>query len=188
MIKRLALTGAMLCAMVAQAGAAEPFQGFNLGGKAINPTCLQKMQPWASDSGIIVRSIVLETCQASNWAFNDNPVEVKGDTVSTTVEDEPFSYQVLGKTTSGVFLVLQTGNEINAYRIEATQVKSDLLAARTTPVHVLTLLGQSFVPCLQSAMVQGDKLVVKKQVSDMNAPRAEQCKTKVQTVQYAIAP
>ncbi|HPA39702.1 MAG TPA: hypothetical protein PLV04_13215 [Phenylobacterium sp.] len=188
MIRRLAMIGAVWCAAAAQAQAAEPFQGFNLGGKAINPVCLQKMAPWASDNGIIVRSIVLETCQDSNWAFNDQPVQVAGDTVSTVIEDEPFSYQVLGKTTSGVFVLKQTGNEIYAYRIDVVATKPDLLAPATRPVHVLTVLGESFVPCLQSAVVQGDKLVVKKQVSDMNASRAEQCKTKVQTVQYPIAP
>lgn len=187
MIKGIVLAAAVAAA-ASSAQAAEPFQGFNLGGKAINPTCLQKMVPWASDNGIIVRSLVLETCQDSNWAFNDKPVEVTGDTVSTTIEDEPFSYQVLGKTTSGVFLVLQTGNEINAYRIDVTPVKPDLLEAKTKPVHVLTLLSQSFVPCLQSAVVQGDVLVVKKQVSDLNAPHAFQCKTKIQTLRYTIAP
>ena len=188
MISRFALIGAILLGAASQAQAAQPFQGFNLGGKAINPVCLQKMVPLMSDNGIIVRSIVLETCQDSNWAFNDQPVQVEGDTVSTVIEDEPFSYQVLGKTPAGVFVLRQTGNEIYAYRIDVVAAKPDLLAPATQQVHVLTVLSQSFVPCLQSAVVQGDKLVVKKQVSDMNASRAEQCKTKVQTVQYPIAP
>ena len=188
MIRRLAVIGAMLWVAASQAQAAEAFKGFSLNGKAINPVCLQKMRPWDSDNGIIVRSIVLETCQDSNWAFNDTPAQVKGDTVSTVIENEPFSYQVLGRTTSGVFLVKQTGNEIFAYRIETTPVKADLLEGKAAPAHVLTALGRSFVPCLQSAVVKGDALVVQKQVSDMDAPHAEQCKTKVETVRYVIAP
>lgn len=186
MIRHLAVIGVLWAAMTQ--AQAEPFQGFNLEGKAINPVCLQKMAPWISDNGIIVRSIVLETCQDSNWAFNDQPVQVAGDTVSTVIEGEPFSYQVLGKTTSGVFVLKQTGNEIYAYRIDVVAAKPDLLAPATQQVHVLTVLSQSFVPCLQSAVVQGDKLVVKKQVSDMNASRAEQCKSRIQTMQYPIAP
>lgn len=188
MLKRFALVGAILMASLSQAHAAEPFKGFNLAGKAINPVCLSKMAPWISDTAIIVRSIVLETCQDSNWAFNDSPVKIKGDTVSTEIEGESFSYEVIGRTTSGVFLVSQSGEQIFAYRIDVAQVKADLLEGKARPAHVLTALGQGFVPCFLSAKVKGDVLVVQKQVSDLNAPRSDQCKSKIEMVQYPIAP
>jgi len=188
MLKRLALMGAILMAGLSQAHAAEPFKGFNLAGKAINPVCLSKMAPWISDTAIIVRSIVLETCQDSNWAFNDSPVKIKGDTVSTEIEGESFSYEVIGRTTSGVFLVSQSGEEIFAYRIDVAQVKDDLLKGKARPAHVLTALGQGFVPCFLSAKVVGDVLVVQKQVSDLHAAMPNRCKSKIETVQYPIAP
>lgn len=108
--------------------------------------------------------------------------------VSTEIEGENFSYQVIGKTDSGLFIVQHTGNDIAAYRIDEQAIKPDLLKLETEKVHILTVVSDSFVPCFKQAKVKGDTVVIEKQVSDLRASHAEQCKEETETVEYKIKP
>lgn len=175
--------------------AEEKFLGFNIGGEVINPMCLQKMRPWFSDGGIIVKSIVLDNCQNSNWAYAANPITVDGNVVSTKVEgavaseveSEVFSYQVVGRTDDGLFVLRLSNNWVAAYRIDEQVVKDELFKQQTSKVRVLTALGESWVPCLQKLEVKGNKVVIEKQIYHPDAARPDQCDTRMETVEYDIA-
>jgi len=167
-----------------------------LDSKVINPLCLEQMHPWLSDGVIIVKSLILDYCQDSNWAFDYNPVEVKGNIVSTKVKDavdsevtsSTFSYEIVGKTDNGLFIARLSENEIAAYTIEEKTINSDLLKPDPAKVHILTQVALSFVPCLQSAWVEGNKVFVTKNVYDQDAPRPEQCKPQTETLSYEVSP
>lgn len=189
----LILAAATLAATTAQAQtqlttkSVEKFSGFTVNGEAINPVCINRMRPWQSDKDIIVKSIVLEECQKSNWAFHEKPVDIKNGVVSTEVEGESFSYKVIGKTTGGLFIVHHSGNELAAYRIDEQQVKPDMLKPDTRKVHVLTTVSDTFVPCFKSARVDGDTLHIEKNAFDHKAPRATQCKSEIEKVDYKLS-
>jgi hypothetical protein len=165
----------------------EKFGGFSVNGEAINPVCISRMRPWQSDKDIIVKSIVLEECQKSNWAFHEKPIDIKNDVVSTEVEGENFGYKVIGKTDSGLFIVHHSGNELAAYRIDEQQVKPDMLKPDTRKVHVLTVVSDTFVPCFKRATVDGDTLIIEKNAFDHKAPRATQCKPEVEKTEIKIS-
>jgi hypothetical protein len=164
----------------------EKFGGFSVNGEVINPVCISRMRPWQSDKDIIVKSIVLEECQKSNWAFHEKPVDIKNGVVSTEVEGESFGYKVIGKTSSGLFIVHHSGNELAAYRIDERQVRPDMLKPDARKVHVLTLVSDTFVPCFKNARIDGDTLHVEKNAFDHKAPRASQCKPEVEKMEYKI--
>jgi hypothetical protein len=188
MIKKVLSTASIITIIALQAQAAQPYKGFNLNGQAINPVCISKMRPLISDGGIIVKSIVLEQCQNSDWAFHDKPISTTENKVTTEIEGENFSYEVIGKTDSGLFIVHHTGNNIAAYRIDKQTIKPDLLKPETKKVHTLTNVGESFVPCFKSAKVKGNTLIVEKHVYDPNASHAQECKDETETVKYKIKP
>jgi hypothetical protein len=188
MFRSIALLGAMTLMSLLQAQAAESYQGFNLDGQAINPVCIHKMRPWLSDGAIIVRSIVLDNCQDSNWGFHKEPVTVEDDSVSVVIEGEIFKYQVIGRTLSGLFVLLLTDNYITTYRIEEQTIQPDVLKPQTEKVRVLTAIVESWVPCFSQARVEGNKLIIEKQIFDPNAPRPEQCKDETETVEAEMKP
>jgi len=196
MFRYMFLAVLFLAASFGRGQAEEKFYGFTLDGKVINPLCLEHMHPWLSDSVIIVKSLILDYCQDSNWAADDNPVEVKGNVVSTKVRDavdsevtsSTFSYEIVGKTDNGLFIARLPENEIAAYTIEEKTIKSDLLKPDPDKVHILTQVALSFVPCLQKAWVEGNKVFVTKNVSDQYAPGADQCKPAMETLSYEVSP
>jgi hypothetical protein len=194
MLRMFAYSMLFILALGARSEAEERFLGFNIGGEVINPMCLQKMRPWYSDGAIIIKSIVLENCQNSNWAYAVNPIVVDGNLVSTKVEgavaseveSEVFSYEVAGRTDSGVFVLMLSDNWVAAYRIDEQVVKDELFKPQTSRVHVLTALGESWVPCLQKVAVKGNKVVIEKQIYHQDAARPDQCDTKMEMVEYDI--
>src|SRR4051812_34466941 len=106
MLKTMIAAATANLALALQVAAAEPFFGFNLNGEAIDPVCIHHMLPWISDGGTIVKSIVLEECQGSNWAYHKGEVEVSGNVVSVDdVEGARFGYEVFGRTASGLFIL-----------------------------------------------------------------------------------
>jgi hypothetical protein len=194
MLRTLAYSMLFILALGSCGQAEEKFLGFNIGGEVINPMCLQKMRPWFSDGGIIVKSIVLDNCQNSNWAYATNPITIDGNVVSTKVEgavaseveSEVFSYEVVGRTDSGVFVLRLSDNWVAAYRIDEQVVKDELFKPQTSKVHVLIALGESWVPCLQKVEVKGNKVVIEKQIYRQDAARSDQCDTRMETVEYDI--
>jgi hypothetical protein len=185
-----------LAASIGRGQAAEKFFGFTLDGKVINPLCLEHMHPWLSDGVIIVKSLILDYCQDSNWAFNANPVEVKDDIVSTKLKDgvdsemssSTFSYEIVGKTDNGLYIAWLSGNEVAAYTLEEKAIKDDLFDPKPAKVHILTQVSLSFVPCLEKVWVKGNKVFVTKDVYDQEAPRPDQCKAQKETVSYEVSP
>jgi hypothetical protein len=185
-----------VAASLVRGQAAEKFYGFTLDGKVINPLCLEHMHPWLSDGVIIVKSLILDDCQDSNWAYDDYPVEVKDDVVSIRLKDgvdsevssSTFSYRIVGKTDNGLYIAWLAENEIAAYTLEEKTVKSDLFDPKPDKVHILTQVALSFVPCLQKARVEGNKVFLTRNVYDRDAPRADQCKPQMETVSYEVSP
>jgi hypothetical protein len=196
MLRSMFLLVLFLATSLGRAQAADRFYGFNLDGKVINPLCLEHIHPWLSDGAIIIRSLILDYCQDSNWAFDDCPVEVNGDVVSTKVKgavdseltSSTFSYRIVGKTDNGLFIARLAENEIAAYTIEVKTIRSDLFDPKPQKVHVLTQVALSFVPCLQRVWVVGNKVLLTRNVYDERASRAEQCKPDVETVSYEVSP
>jgi hypothetical protein len=178
-------------------GAAEKFYGFTVNGEPVSPVCLEHIHPWLSDTDIIIRSIILDDCQDSNWAFAYNPIRIDGDVVSTVikgkvdseVESSTFSYEVVGRTDNGMFiLMLPANSEIAAYSITEQTIKSDLLDPRPARKKILTQVSRSFVACLEKAWVKCNTVFVRKHVRDENAPRPEQCTPKMETVSREVSP
>jgi hypothetical protein len=196
MFRFMALVVLFLAASIGRGQAEEKFFGFNLGGKVINPLCLEHIHPWYSDGSIIIRSLILDYCQDSNWAYDDYPVEVKGDVVSIKLKDgvdsevssSTFSYRIIGKTDNGLYIAWLAGNEMAAYTIEEKTLATELFDRKPDKVHILTQVGLSFVPCLQKAWVEGNKVFLTKNVYDQDAPRGGQCKPQLETVSYEVSP
>jgi hypothetical protein len=144
----------------------------------------------------IIKTLILDYCQDSNWAFNDYPVQVDGNRVSIRLKDgvdsevssSIFSYEIVGRTESGVFIALLAGNEIAGYTITEQTISSDLFNPRPDKVHILTQVGLSSVDCLRSIRVEANSVVIEKNVFDSAASRPEQCTARIETVAYPIRP
>lgn len=196
MVRFTALVVLFLAASIGCSHADEKFFGFNLDGKVINPLCLEHIHPWYSDNTIIVRSLILDYCQDSNWAADNDAVEVKGDVVSIKLNDSAdsgtssstFSYQIIGKTTNGLYIARLPENEMAAYTIEEKVLATELFDRKPDKVRILTQVGLSFVPCLQKVWVEGNKVFLTKNVYDQDAAHADQCKPQIETVSYDVSP
>ncbi len=171
--------------------AVEHPEEFLLEGKVINPKCVHLLQASISEhASIIVRSVILETCQESNLAYEGQQYTKNQDGTILYCEDPEdwhscFSYRVLGRTANGIFL-LYHGPTIGAYEIVGSEVTFDFLEGGKQEVHVLTKLGESHVPCFRSAQVDGNNLKITKRVFDAEAPRAFQCKDEEETIVHSF--
>lgn len=197
MLRIIVLTALFVAASLSQSRAEDRFFGFTLKGEVINPLCLEHIHPWYSDGVIIVKSLILDYCQESNWAFADSPIEVQGNVVSTKVKgaidsevtSSTFSYEIVGRTDNGLFIAILAGNsEIAAYRIDEQVIRSDLFAPRPETVHMLTQVSLSTVDCLRKAWVKGNTVFIEKNVSDDSAPRSQRCTPKTETQHYDVTP
>lgn len=186
-----------LAASVGCGQADEKFHGFNLDGKVINPLCLQRIHPWVSDGVIIVKSLILDYCQDSNWAFADNPIRVDGNVVSTLVKGEvdseiesaTFSYEIVGKTDNGLFIAILAGTgDIAAYRIDEQVIKSDLFTPNPQKVRILTAVAEAHMDCMQKVWVVGNKVFIERNVVNETGPRYARCKPQVETLSYDVSP
>ena len=197
MIRSMLMAALFLAASTLHGQAAEKFYGFTVNDEPVNPVCLEHIHPWLSDSDIIIKSIILDYCQGSNWAFAYNPIKIDGDLVSTVIkgkedseiESSTFSYRVVGKTDNGMFiLMLPDNNEIAAYTITEQTIKSDLFEPDPTKVKILTQVSLSIVMCVEKAWVKGNRVFVEKHVRDENALRSGMCTPKMETVSYDVSP
>lgn len=197
MIRSMLIAALFLAASTLHGQAEEKFFGFTVKGEPVNPVCLEHIHPWLSDTDIIIKSIILDYCQDSNWAFPFNPIKVDGDLVSTVIkgvedseiQSSTFSYRVVGKTDNGMFILeLPANNEMAAYTITEQTIKSDLFEPDPTKVKILTQVSLSSVFCVEKAWVKGNTVFVQKHVRDENALRSGMCTPKMETVSYDVAP
>ena len=63
------------------------YYGFNFQGKTINPKCINLLQPWMSDGATIIKSIIVNTCQNSNQAYEGIGFDVQKDGTITYYAD-----------------------------------------------------------------------------------------------------
>lgn len=154
----------------------EKFEGFSLKGEIINPICIANMQPWLSEkpSTIIVRSIILEDCQKSNWASYSDAIETRTDDKGNKYvfvnrnEEGYFSYQVIGQTKSQKFILFQRDGSgsldsptLAAYQLTDETIVPDFKKSNAKRVHKLTLLSVFDAPCFISGSIDGENFIMK---------------------------
>ncbi len=160
-----------------------------IAGEIVNPACIKLMQPWSSesaDSTVIIKSVVLDTCQNSNLAFNGQKPTIDDNGTVSYYEDPTdghsrFVYQYLGKTLKGTSYIFHNGT-IGAYAITRENVITDLQKNTIKSVAVINKLGDLFVPCFQSAIVKNDTLIVKVRKYSPDKPSAFQCSNIIETL------
>ncbi len=158
-------------------------------GEIVNPACIKLMQPWSSentDSTVIIKSVVLDTCQNSNLAFNGQKPTIDDNGTISYYEDSNdghsrFAYRYLGKTSKGRSYIFHNGT-IGAYTITKENIITDLQNNTIKSVSVINKLGDLFVPCLQSAIVKNDTLIVKVKKYNPDKPSAFQCTDIIETL------
>lgn len=168
--------------------------GFRHNGNIINPKCINLLQTFESESpefGIILRSVIIDSCQESNLAFKGRDYHLSSDGSVSYYGDlddghSYFKYEVLGKTERGVFALAHSGY-IGLYRLESQPVDFDFNYSNEQMVSVLTKLSQSWMPCFRTAQVKGNQLQVIKHVWDPAASRVEQCSEKLETVTFDLS-
>lgn len=157
----------------------EKFFGFNLDGAVINPKCINLLTSWISDGGIILSALDLDRCQKSNLAFEGQSYEVSSNGIVFYYEDENdlrsrFSYEVIGRTKSGVF-ALYHENQIGLYVIEEKKTVTDFISGDYVAYRQLRKLSESMVLCYYSATVSENELIVVTTAYDPSAPSSNQC-------------
>ena len=160
-----------------------------INGKVVNPACIKLMQPWLSenvDSPVIIRSIVLDTCQNSNLAYEGRKPTISDDKTVSFYKDPDnghsyFGYIYLGKTSKGKNYIYHNGT-IGSYTITKENMITDFKKNTSKSVTVITKLGSSFIPCFQSAIIKDDILVVKAKKYDPSKPTAYQCGDTIETL------
>ena len=158
-------------------------------GEVVNPSCIKLMQPWLSenaDSPVIIRSIVIDTCQNSNLAYKGQKPTISDDKTVSFYKDiddahSYFGYTYLGKTSKGKNYLYHNGT-IGVYTITKENMITDLQKNTSKRVTVISKLGDSLIPCFQSASVINDALVVNLKKYNPNKPRAFQCSDTLKTL------
>ncbi|MEM8544344.1 MAG: hypothetical protein AAGF66_10200 [Cyanobacteria bacterium P01_H01_bin.119] len=170
----------------------EPMFGFTLDGEIINPRCLDLLQTsLAETTPIILRSLVLETCQTSELAHagQDYAIDSNGSVFYVADPENPrsfFGYRVLGRTEDDRFAVYHNGT-IGLYQLETASITFDFLDGEAETVQVLTKLSESFTPCFQSGRVdERDRLIAQLERYEPNAPRSEQCTGEIEVIQHQL--
>ena len=144
--------------------------GFTHAGQPINPKCVNLLQPWMSDYGIIVRSLVIDTCQESNLAFEGREnVSLSNEGTVSYYEDPNdshtyFGYKVLGVTQSNIH-VLQHMGELGFYRLERMKLRP-YFNEDTEISMVLTKLSSDDSYCFVSASVEKNIAVITRSKRD----------------------
>ena len=158
-------------------------------GQIVNLACIKLMQPWLSESSsstVIIRSVVFDTCQHSNLAFKGQKPTIDDEGTVSYYENPDdahsrFAYRYLGKTSKGVHYIFHNGT-IGAYTITKENIITDLQNQISKSVSVITKLGDSFIPCFQSAVIDNDTLVIKVRKYDPNKSTALQCADSIETL------
>lgn len=138
--------------------------GFVHKNEPINPKCVYLLQPWMSDYGIVIRSIVVSTCHESNLAFEGREHASISDDGTVGYYENPadghsyFGYKVLGRTANNIY-VLQHLGELGFYRLEDTSIhhyfEEDIQSEK-----VLTKLSGSDSFCFVSARIEENTVFV----------------------------
>lgn len=134
--------------------------GFALNGEPINPKCVELLQPWISDYGIIIRSIVVDTCQESNLAFEGKyNINISNDGTVGYYEDPQdghtyFGYKVLGLTANNIYVVQHMG-KLGFYRIQNSKIRHNWID-EDEDSKVLTKLSGDDSFCFVSAQIDGN--------------------------------
>ena len=170
------------------------YKGFSYQGKAINPKCVNLLQTWISESpeyGIITKSIVIDSCQDSNLAFEGKDYSVsENGTVSYYDDPEDghtyFGYRVVGRTLNNVFVLFHSGY-IGLYRLNETNVIFDFSKNSAKSVQVLTKLSHAWMPCFISAEIRENTLLIVKDIWDSSAPSASQCTGVSETLTFNLS-
>ncbi len=157
-------------------------RGFIYKGAIINPKCVNLLQTWSSESsayGIINRSIIIDSCQDSNLAYEGRDFSVGKDGTVSYYEDPRdahsyFGYKVVGRTLNNIFALFHSGY-IGLYRLEEQEITFDFSQKTKKSVLVLTKISGSWTPCFDAAETRGNALIVRKGVWDSSAPRSSQC-------------
>jgi len=138
--------------------------GFTHAGQPINPKCVNLLQPWMSDYGIIVRSLVIDTCQDSNLAFEGRENVSLSDDGTVSYYEDPndghtyFGYKVLGVTQNNIY-VLQHMGELGFYKLEKMELKP-YFNEQTEMSTVLTKLSSDDSYCFVSASIENNIAVI----------------------------
>lgn len=166
---------------------------FSHNGEPINPKCLNLLQPWLSESpesSIIIRSIVIDTCQSSNLAYSGANFTVDESGYVSYYEDPDdsrtlFKYKVLGVTSDDVFALYHLG-AVGLYSIREQTLNFDFYKEQVRKVKILTKLSETWMPCLKSAYVEYDKLVIEWHEFLPEEPRPSQCGGKVKKESFNL--
>lgn len=172
---------------------AELYKGFNYHGEAINPKCVNLLQTWMSESptyGVIVKSVVIDSCQNSNLGFEGrNPTVSKEGWISYPSDPKGeysgFGYMVLAKSKNNIFALYHSGY-VGLYRFEKQNMIFDFTTSEKKTVNVLTKLSRSWMPCFESAAINENKLSIIKHIWDSSKPRSQQCQKEMETLTFDL--
>jgi hypothetical protein len=89
-----------------------------------------------------------------------------------------FKYKVLGKTSDDIFALYHMGT-IGIYSLKEQALHFDFSKEEERKVRILTKLSETSVPCLKSAHVKNDKLVIEQYKVLPEEPRPSQCVGKI---------
>ena len=144
--------------------------GFTHAGQPINPKCVNLLQPWMSDYGIIVRSLVIDTCQDSNLAFEGRENVSLSDDGTVSYYEDPndghtyFGYKVLGVTQNNIH-VLQHMGELGFYKLEKMELRPYFNEEAEIST-VLTKLSSDDSYCFVSARIEKNIVVITRSKRD----------------------
>lgn len=154
---------------------------FKINGEFINPQCVEQLQTWISESdSIIVQSIVLDTCQDSNLAFegretfyqNGNEIGYTGD-ADDAHDDFSYTYQA---SLSDNKHILSHGSDLVLYEIMNKRLAFDVAENDFRDVHVLSIIGSiGYFHCFKSAEISENTLTINRRVYYPENPRATAC-------------
>lgn len=165
---------------------------FSFKGQPINPKCVNLLQTWISENtSIITKSIIIDTCQNSNLAFEGEEYLTNQDGSIGYYEDTNnaqsyFSYKVLGRTSNKVFVLFHSGS-IGLYKFEEESITFDFSTKKSSAARILTKLSETRMPCFVSAKLSGNALSVNKHEFDEYAPTALQCKKEVEQLIFDLS-
>ncbi|MGL1932213.1 MAG: lysozyme inhibitor LprI family protein [Desulfotalea sp.] len=168
--------------------------GFTYNNNIINPKCVNLLQPDLSEKAndsIIMQTIIVDTCQESNLAFEGQEYEVTKDG-AINYQDVPgdpysaFSYRVIGRAKNGVFVLFHNG-KVGLYRLFEEEIKFDFASTSSRVVKALSKLSETWVPCATNLSVKGNDIYITKNRYNPNAVGAGQCAGDVEVMKFNIS-
>lgn len=156
-------------------------ESFKINGEYINPKCIEQLSTWISETdNIIIQSVVLETCQNSNLAFEGkntfykekNKIGHRGN-LDDPHDDFFYSYEA---TLPDNKHILSHGGSLSLYKITNKRLGFSVLNNDYREVHVLSKIAEiGFFHCFQNATVSENRLIVNRRIYYPENPRATAC-------------